>query len=111
LGKGIHLNSLHPLRAPSFGLTKIRRGLSGFSLKKKGRGACKWGQKQGRGTEKRGGDATAVASTKSIPFRQMGEGKQPKKVKKTNCRRKTECGLHLTTDEGIHGLIYAAYSK
>jgi len=25
------------------------------SVKKKGRGACKWGQKQGRGTEKRRG--------------------------------------------------------
>jgi len=67
-----------------------------------------WNGKKGGG---RHSDATAVASTKSIPFRQMGEGKQPKKVKKTNCRRKTECGLHLTTDEGIHGLIYAVYSK
>lgn len=115
-------NSLHPLRALSFGLTKIWRGLSGFNKKKKGKrrkGGCKSQKAEGREKRKRwqkggGGMAdsgtTAVASTKSIPFRQMGEGKQPKKKpKKTNCRRKTECGLHLTTDEGGYMDWYMQY--
>lgn len=113
-------NSLHPLRALSFGLTKIWRGLSGFNKKKKSKrrkGGCKSQKAEGREKRKRwqkgvggGTDSGAVASTKSIPFRQMGEGKQPKKKpKKTNCRRKTECGLHLTTDEGGYMDWYMQY--
>lgn len=84
-------NSLHPLRALSFGLTKIWRGLSGFNKKKKvkeEKGAVS--RKKQRGAKReRGGKREWVGGRTAAPWLQQNRFHFDK-WEKANSRKKNQ---------------------
>lgn len=116
-------NSLHPLRALSFGLTKIWRGLSGFNKKKKSKrkGGCKSQKAEGREKRKRWQKGGGAWRTAALPPWLQQNRFHFDKWEKANSRKKNQrkriadgklnAACTWLQMRGIHGLIYAVYSK